>query len=249
MNIPGEGVDAWVSKVAQWPADDGVEVVVAPPFPYLERIARTGAGSSLRLAAQNVSEHEKGAFTGEVSTSILRDIGCTDVIIGHSERRQLFAETDDRISQKLQAAAKAGLRPILCIGESGEIRAAGKTVEHVDSQLKAALGTSADSRISSSPTSRSGRSEPEIPPRSNRCPKLMEPSEKFCAISDTTRFRCCMAEASNRTTPPSLPPEKASTASSSVAPASPPTPSARSATRCVGRASRPMSVGAPPTDG
>lgn len=142
MNLPDEGVDAWVKEVERWPADDGVEVVVAPPFPYLSTIADVAGQRMLRVAAQNVSEREKGAFTGEVSTTMLRDVGCRDVIIGHSERRQIFSETDDLIRLKLQAAAKAGLRPILCIGESKEIRDAGKTVEHVDSQLKAALGSS-----------------------------------------------------------------------------------------------------------
>lgn len=141
MNLPEEGIDEWIEAVLRQPAGDGVEVVIAPPFPYLAAIAGDVGGRSMRLAGQNVSAHESGAFTGEVSPAMLRDVGCTDVIVGHSERRQLFSETDDLISRKLESASKAGLSPILCIGETREIRSTGKTVEHVDSQLKMALGS------------------------------------------------------------------------------------------------------------
>lgn len=141
MNLPGEGLAAWIEAVMGWP-EDRVEVVVAPPFPYLPVIADVAGDGSLRIAAQNVSEHESGAFTGEVSASMLGEVGCSDVIVGHSERRQLFAETDDLVHRKLRLVADQGLRPILCIGETREIRDAGKTVEHVDSQLKASLGSS-----------------------------------------------------------------------------------------------------------
>lgn len=147
MNLPEEGVGAWIQAVMQWPVDEGVEVVVAPPFPYLATISATARESSLRVAAQNVSEHPSGAYTGEVASSMLREAGCTDVIVGHSERRQLFAETDDLIRRKLGAVSSEGLRAILCVGETKEIRDAGKTVEHVDSQLKAALGSSTIDRF------------------------------------------------------------------------------------------------------
>lgn len=142
MNLPEEGVEGWIGEVLQWPAEDSVEIVVAPPFPYLAGIAGAIGQGNIRLAGQNVSAHDSGAFTGEVSTTMLHEVGCKDVIVGHSERRQLFAETDDLISRKLESVSKSGLRPILCIGETREIRGTGKTVEHLDSQLKAALGSS-----------------------------------------------------------------------------------------------------------
>jgi triosephosphate isomerase (TIM) len=116
------------------------EVVIAPPFTALES-TRTALGPSSRfkLAAQNLHWESQGAFTGEVSGPMLRDLGCTFVIVGHSERRTLFGERDGDIQKKVRAALTHGLRPILCVGESLAERQADRTDAAVTAQLTAAL--------------------------------------------------------------------------------------------------------------
>ncbi len=119
------------------------EVVIAPPFTALASIADFLRGRSLRigLAAQNLYFEERGAYTGEISPLMLTDVGCRQVIIGHSERRSFFGETDATVHQKFAAALRAGLIPIVCIGETWEERQAGKTGLVVERQLGEALGT------------------------------------------------------------------------------------------------------------
>ncbi len=119
------------------PAGSGFTLLVCPPFPYLGAVAAQAAGSAVRVGAQNVSEHEKGAFTGEVSPGMLRDIGCEFVIVGHSERRSLYGESSEQVAAKFVAAQAAGLTPILCVGETLEEREAGATEAVVDEQLNA----------------------------------------------------------------------------------------------------------------
>jgi triosephosphate isomerase len=114
-----------------------VDVVVAPPFTALAAVAHEIEGSRIQLAAQNLYPRDSGAFTGEVSAPMLLEAGCQWVIIGHSERRQLFGETDDSVRDKVRAAMAAGLRPIACIGETLEEREAGRTLEVVFRQLDA----------------------------------------------------------------------------------------------------------------
>jgi len=116
----------------------GVEKVLCPPFISLTTVAGLIQGTSIRLGAQNLYSEEKGAYTGEISPLMLRNL-CQFVIIGHSERRQYFAETDKMVSKKVQAASKASLKPILCVGERLEEREAGKTGEVVTRQVKLAL--------------------------------------------------------------------------------------------------------------
>jgi triosephosphate isomerase len=116
------------------------EVVLAPPFTALETVAQAIAGSDIRLAAQNVHWEAKGAFTGEVAAPMLRESGCTHVIIGHSERRQYFAETDETVNRRLKAALLAGLVPIVCVGEVLAEREAGTTLAVVERQVKVGLG-------------------------------------------------------------------------------------------------------------
>jgi len=116
---------------------DGVECAVCPPFPYLQQVSERLKGSALACGAQNVSEHEQGAFTGEVSAAMLAEFGCRYVIVGHSERRQLYGESDARVAAKFAAAQRAGLTPILCVGETLEEREAGKTEDVVARQLDA----------------------------------------------------------------------------------------------------------------
>ena len=121
------------------PASDRVSLLVCPPYPYLASVASQLDGSSVLLGAQNVSEHEKGAFTGEVAPAMLREVGCRYVIVGHSERRTLYGESSEQVAEKMAAALAAGLVPILCVGETLEEREAGSTEAVVGEQLSAAI--------------------------------------------------------------------------------------------------------------
>lgn len=121
------------------PALAGIEAVVCVPFPYLAQAQAELTGSSIAWGAQNVSEQAKGAFTGEVSASMLLDFGCTYVIVGHSERRSLYGESDALVARKYVAAQTAGLTPILCVGESLAERESGVTEAVVSRQLDAVI--------------------------------------------------------------------------------------------------------------
>jgi triosephosphate isomerase len=114
-----------------------VELVIAPPFTVLAAASAECDGTRVALAGQNVHARNEGAFTGEVSASMLADSGCTWVIIGHSERRQHFAETDALVLDKVRAAFDGALTPIVCVGESLEERESGKTLEVVKRQVEA----------------------------------------------------------------------------------------------------------------
>lgn len=118
----------------------GVEIVIAPTSLCLVSVADVLAGSNVGLAAQNMHQEQKGAYTGEVSASMLAAAGCKYVILGHSERRQLFGETDEGVHRKLRVALEHGLTPIVCIGESLAEREAGQTDAKVAFQVRAALG-------------------------------------------------------------------------------------------------------------
>jgi len=111
------------------------EVVVAPPFTALETAGRLLAGSSIRLAGQNLYWEPQGAFTGEISGPMLKDLGCSYVILGHSERRQYFAETDQQVARKVKAAQRDGLIPIMCVGETLEERDRGDTLAVIRRQV------------------------------------------------------------------------------------------------------------------
>jgi triosephosphate isomerase len=116
---------------------DRVEIAICPPYTSLAPMVDSARGSRVAVFAQNMHEAEQGAFTGEVSASMLLDLGVAGVIIGHSERRALFGETDARLAQKLPAALAGGLVPILCVGESEAQREAGETEAHLRAQLEA----------------------------------------------------------------------------------------------------------------
>jgi len=120
-------------------ASDRVRLLVCPPFPYLAAVAAQLAGSKVLLGSQTVSEHSNGAFTGEISTSMLKDVGCDYVIVGHSERRALYGETSDAVAAKFKAVIESGLAPILCVGETLEEREAGSTEAVIDEQMGAVL--------------------------------------------------------------------------------------------------------------
>jgi triosephosphate isomerase len=115
------------------------EVIIAPPFTALHAVAELLRGSPVCVAAQNLHEAEKGAFTGEISGDMIREAGCAYAIIGHSERRTLFGEGDELIHRKLRAALAAGLKPIFCIGETLQEREEGRMQNVVERQLKEGL--------------------------------------------------------------------------------------------------------------
>jgi triosephosphate isomerase len=119
--------------------DDRVSVAVCPPFPYLALVGEVLRGSPVALGAQNAYPEKEGAFTGEVSPWMLADVGCRYVILGHSERRHKLGETDEFISRKVQAALAAGLRVILCVGETLEERQADRTEAVLAAQLSGSL--------------------------------------------------------------------------------------------------------------
>ena len=122
-----------------------VDVIVAPPFTALAACALECDGSHVEIAAQNFYAEANGAFTGEISATMLLEAGCRWVIVGHSERRQLFGETDAIVARKVQAALKAGLLPIACVGETLEERESGRTMSVVERQVRAILGALAES--------------------------------------------------------------------------------------------------------
>jgi len=115
------------------------DIVLGPPFTSLPAVAETIKGSNISLSAQNLHWEDKGAFTGEISADMLLDSGCEYVIIGHSERRQFFGETDETVNKKVKQALKKGLLPILCVGETLSEREAGKLNQTIDRQVTGGL--------------------------------------------------------------------------------------------------------------
>jgi triosephosphate isomerase len=134
MNLPPEGMDAWMATVAIADPRD-VTLIFAPPFPFLrDAFAQR---RRLGLAAQNCNDHASGAYTGEVAPSMLRYCGAEYVILGHSERRHIYGETDDLIARKLSLAIESGLKPVLCIGEDLAVRDAGQVAPFLTEQIRA----------------------------------------------------------------------------------------------------------------
>jgi len=140
MNLgPQAGHALAVELAGRIPARPGVEVVIAPPFVSLPAVRDGLRGSSLALAAQNMHWQTEGAFTGEVAAPMLAEVGCRYVIIGHSERRQLFAESDATVNRKVRAALQAGLLPIICVGETEAERDGGAAAAVLERQVSTAL--------------------------------------------------------------------------------------------------------------
>jgi triosephosphate isomerase len=121
---------------AQLGSFDGADVAVCPPFPYLQQVASLLQGSNIDLGAQNVALEAQGAYTGEVSATMLKDVGCRLVIVGHSERRALYGESSELVAEKFVRAQTEGLTPILCVGETLQQREAGQTLAVVTEQLQ-----------------------------------------------------------------------------------------------------------------
>jgi triosephosphate isomerase (TIM) len=117
----------------------GVDMVVAPPFTALDAVRKEIAGSLLCLGAQNVFWEEKGAFTGEVSPLMICEVGCEYVILGHSERRQFFGETDESVNRRIKAALGHNLKPVFCVGETLKEREGGNTFAVIERQIKGGL--------------------------------------------------------------------------------------------------------------
>lgn len=124
-----------------------VDIAVCPPFVYLKSVAEALSASSIALGAQNVYFEDNGAFTGEISCEMLKDVSCTYAIIGHSERRHKMGETDELINKKINATINSGLLPIFCVGELLEEREAGKTKTVVTKQVKKGLASLCSERI------------------------------------------------------------------------------------------------------
>ncbi len=141
MNMTQAEADAFVATFLREVGETSeVDVVIIPPFTALAKVSESlGASENVKLGAQNMSSEKNGAFTGEISAAMLRDLFVRYVVLGHSERRQLFGETDEMVNRKVRAAHDASLRPIVCIGETLEQRERGDVEKVLGSQIRASL--------------------------------------------------------------------------------------------------------------
>ena len=183
------------------------EVLIAPPFTALDAARDAIAGTRILLGGQNVHGEDKGAFTGEVSAAMLLEAGCTHVIVGHSERRQYYGESDAGVNARLRGALRAGLIPIVCVGETLAERQAGETMSVIARQIRGGFaGMDADRPAVRAcwPTSRCGRSAPGTPRRPRRRRKSTWQSASWSLSSSGSRWRIrcesCTEAASNPTT-------------------------------------------------
>ncbi|MEH6910981.1 MAG: triose-phosphate isomerase [Oceanicoccus sp.] len=133
------GVVGLLEELQDHQLGDQGDVAVCPPYVFLPQVSESLQASSIRWGAQNLSQYSEGAFTGEVSASMLADFGCDYTIVGHSERRSLFGERDVDVAEKFVAAQSAGLIPILCVGESLQQRESGQTLDWVEGQITAVI--------------------------------------------------------------------------------------------------------------
>lgn len=139
MNMTPSEAKALVNELIPRVKDASCEVVLCPPYVDLALVAELTRGTNIHVGAQNIHWAQKGAFTGEISAAMLKEVGADYAIIGHSERRQYFGETDETVNQRAKAALAAGITPIICVGESLEQREAGETDALVSGQVQAGL--------------------------------------------------------------------------------------------------------------
>ena len=250
-----EFLDALLPRIAATQHD----VVICPPFTALTAVVERRHGTAVRVAAQNMHEEESGAFTGEVSAPMLVELDVEAVILGHSERRQLFGETDEALAQKVPAALAAGLEPILCVGETEEARDGGQTEEVLERQLQADL---AEVEAGEPRRGRDrlradlgDRHRPHRHPRAGPGGVRLHPRRAARrAAPPPTRCGSSTAARSSPATPPSCSPSPTSTAPWSAAPASTRRTSRRSSRRRaevprpgpLARAGHPRRLGAGP---
>jgi len=147
MNKTIEETEGFLADFLPRVSSSGTEVVVCPPFPSLQAAVELCAQSRVRVAAQNMHEAGSGAFTGEVSAPMLVELGVVGVVLGHSERREHFGETDEALARKVPAALDAGLEPILCVGEREEEREAAETEQVLRRQVSVDLAELDDGRL------------------------------------------------------------------------------------------------------
>ena len=146
--LPNEAMD-YVTKLEPLVKDSKNDVIICVPFVDLFYAINLAQGTNIKVGAQNMHFAEKGAYTGEVSGEMLKSVGCEYVIIGHSERRQYFAETDESVNKKLKAAYEYGLKPIVCVGETLEQREEGITEDIITSQTEKALDGLTNEQVTS----------------------------------------------------------------------------------------------------
>lgn len=137
-------IEGLVAGVAQ---NGSIDILVCPPAVYLQQVSEALNGSLIKAGVQNISQYQSGAYTGETALPMLADFGCQYTLVGHSERRAMFAETDQQVADKCLAALDAGVTPILCVGETLEERDAGNAVAVVASQIKAVLDVCGFERV------------------------------------------------------------------------------------------------------
>ncbi|WP_077301132.1 triose-phosphate isomerase [Virgibacillus pantothenticus] len=140
MNKLANDANQFVDEVkSKLPQSEKVEAIVCAPFPFLAQLVEKTKDTKLKVAAQTMHYEESGAYTGEVSPEMLADLGVTYVVLGHSERREYYNETDETVNKKVHAAFKHQLTPIVCVGETLEQREANETMDHVEMQVTKAL--------------------------------------------------------------------------------------------------------------
>ena len=145
MNRPPEGADLFVKAVRAAAPEPSITVVIAPSFPFIAELAASFHGSPVRVGGQSCSTEIRGALTGEVSAAMLHDCGATHILVGHSERRTLFGETNEIVARKLAAVAEASLVPVLCVGESADVRDRGEVFGFLHEQIASVAGSLASS--------------------------------------------------------------------------------------------------------
>jgi triosephosphate isomerase (TIM) len=177
------------------------DIVVAPPYTALATAVDEAEGTRVAIAAQDVHWEDQGAFTGEVSVKMLVEVGCAYTIIGHSERRQYFGETDETVEKKTRSAIEGGLKAIVCVGETLSERDAGEALDVVRRQVRNGLGRLTPSNlfhiiVAYEPVWAIGTGRTATPESPLKCrPQSAKPSQKFTTKPQLTRFAFCMAAA------------------------------------------------------